>query len=113
MVPFIVAKLCIKCSLLEPLELDGELGPDLLEAGALPVLLEHIPVAAEKDIVALVVPRDHLTPRELRLVREEVAEEPPYRVAEARVKVIDDELGVVVARLGMALQRNRHVSNAQ
>lgn len=69
-------------------------------------------MAPEKDKVALIVEGDDLASGKLRLMGEERREHPADRVPEARVKVVDDELGDMPARLGMVLSKGKSVNGA-
>lgn len=70
--PLILAKLCIKRTLLQPFHLEGEARTKLLQTRAclVALLAVYVPVVAHKYEIALVVEGNHLTTLKLGLLFE-------------------------------------------
>ena len=66
-------------------------------------MVVSLPMMPEEDVIALVVEGDHAAAMELRVVREEGGEHAAYRVAQARVEVVQDHLGLVRCGVGTVL----------
>lgn len=60
-------------------------------------------MAPEKDKVALIVPRDHLSTCKLRLVREKRGQQAANLMSQARVEVVEDQLWGMIGRSGVVL----------
>lgn len=86
--------LTIESSLLEPLQLQREPGPQLLQINSLSVL-EDITMSPEEDKVALVVQGSDLTTLEFGDVGEEGSEHSSDGVTETGVKVVEDQFWLV------------------
>jgi len=95
--PLVLALCRIERASLQPLELERELWPELLDASRL-AALKDVSMMPEEDEVALVVEGRDATALELGHLREERLEDTAHRVAETRVEVVEHEFRQVGGR---------------
>lgn len=99
--PLVLPEFRVEAPAKQPAHLQREPRPELLELSPGSVLLlvglggtglENVAVVTNEDVVSLVVEGDDLAPLELRIVREERAEEAPGAVTQAGGEVVEDQL---------------------
>lgn len=76
-------------------QLERKLGANLLHARPMAPGVKHVPMATDKDKVALVVKGDYLAARKLGNVGEEGDKETADAVAQLGDKVVEDQFGRV------------------
>lgn len=101
--PLQLARLGVEGALLQPAELQGEAGPQLLQP-ALLLAVEDVAVVPHEDVVPLVMEGDHPAAAETRLLVEEAAEHAADPQPQPGAEVVHHDLGLVVGGLAVALR---------
>ena len=75
------------------MEFQGKSGADFAQMRPCAIWVELVSMVAEEDEVPLVVPGDHSSLLELRILREQARNHPSHPRTEHGVKIVEDELG--------------------
>ena len=89
---------------LERMQFQSESGPHFLQMRPRAVFIELVPVVAEEHKVSLVVQSDHSAVAKLRGLRKQTSQHAADSMAQHRVEVVHDQLGVNFRRRRSVVQ---------